>query len=101
MRQAGIIAAGALHSLRHHRARLADDHENAQILATKLHASAETNIVNIDVDRPAVEVVAHAKTLGVLLNASGPKQLRAVTHLDVSRDDVVRAAELLARAIES
>ncbi|HUZ84361.1 MAG TPA: GntG family PLP-dependent aldolase, partial [Gaiellales bacterium] len=36
MRQAGIVAAGALHALRHHRDRLVEDHRNARVLAEGL-----------------------------------------------------------------
>jgi threonine aldolase len=108
MRQAGILAAAALHALGHHRARLAEDHANARALAEKLArapgvridlASVETNIVNVEVDAPA-EAVAHAaRELGVAIHATGPAHLRAVTHLDVSRADVDAAAEILARAV--
>jgi len=109
MRQAGILAAGALFALEHHRARLAEDHANARRLAELLAgarglrvdvAGVETNLVNIDTDAPADGVSRAARDAGVLINASGPKRLRAVTHLDVSREDVERAAALLARAAE-
>ena len=99
MRQSGILAAGALHALHHHRERLADDHVAAQILAKGLGATAETNIVNIDTTKPAKDVAARAKELGVLLNASDAFRLRAVTHLDVSRADVEKATEILAKAM--
>jgi threonine aldolase len=107
MRQVGIIAAGALHALRHNRTRLAEDHENARRLAELVadapglsvdRASVETNIVNIDTRAPADTLSRAARTLGLLVNASGPNRLRAVTHLDVSRDDVERAGALLAHA---
>jgi threonine aldolase len=110
MRQAGILAAGALHALANHRARLADDHANARALAEAMTrvpgvrvdlASVETNIVNIDLDSPADAVANVARTLGVLIHASGPRRLRAVTHLEVSRADVQTAAEVLAQAIGS
>jgi len=109
MRQAGILAAGALHALAHHRRRLPDDHANARALAERLAgvrgmsvdvAAVETNIVNIDVDAPAGEVARHARSLGLAILAPGPARLRAVTHLDVSRADVERAAQLLAMALE-
>jgi threonine aldolase len=92
MRQAGVLAAAALYALEHHRARLADDHRHAAIFAGLLAgakgasvdlASVETNIVNVDLDRPADAVVAAARARGVLVNAIGPKRLRAVMHLDV------------------
>ncbi len=107
-RQAGIIAAGALYALTHNRTRLRDDHANAKLLAETLSTakgarvdldSVETNIVNIDLETPAEAVAEAAQKLGVAVNASGPMRLRAVTHLDVSRDDVARAAKLLAQAI--
>jgi threonine aldolase len=108
MRQAGIIAAGALYALAHHRARLADDHANARALAEGMArvagarvdpASVQTNIVNIDLDVPADAVASAARGLGVLIHASGPKRLRAVTHLEVSSADIHTATDTLARVI--
>jgi threonine aldolase len=109
MRQSGVIAAAARYALAHHRARLADDHANARVLAEKLAgargvhveaASVETNIVNIDVDARAEDVTRAAREAGLAINATGPKRLRAVTHLDVSRAEVERAATILAAAVE-
>ncbi len=109
MRQSGVLAAAALHALAHHRARLADDHAGARALAEKLArtpgasvdlASVETNIVNIDLEAPADVVVRHAKEQGLLINATSPKRLRAVTHLDVSRADIDAAADILTAAIQ-
>jgi threonine aldolase len=108
MRQAGILAAGALHALTHHRKRITDDHANARFLAERLTAidgmrvdvgAVETNIVNIDVDVAAEEVAKHAKALGVSVNSSGRVRLRAVTHMDVSRADVETASQILAVAL--
>jgi threonine aldolase len=108
MRQSGLLAAAALHALAHHRARLADDHANARALADRLAgtpgarvdaATVETNIVNIDLDAPADAVVKRARDAGLLINATGPRRLRAVTHLDVSRADIDAAADILAAAI--
>jgi threonine aldolase len=113
MRQAGILAAGALHALDHHRARLADDHAHAHLLAVRLAAclegtgasvdvaKVETNLVFVELAGPATSVVERARSLGVLLAASGPATLRLVTHLDVSRADAERAADLIASAIEA
>jgi threonine aldolase len=109
MRQSGILAAGALHALAHHRARLADDHANARALAERMSRAAgaavdlegvETNLVNIDLQVPADAVARVAKELGLLINAIGPRRLRAVLHLDVSRADVDAAADILASAIQ-
>jgi threonine aldolase len=108
MRQVGVIAAGALHALAHHRARLVDDHANARALAatmSRVHgvrvdrALVETNIVHIDLDVRAETVALAARDAGLLIQATGPTRLRAVTHLDVSRMDVEAAAEILSRAI--
>jgi threonine aldolase len=63
-------------------------------------ASVETNIVNVDVDVPAEDVAREARALGVAINASGPRRLRAVTHLDVSRGDMAAAAAVLAQALD-
>jgi threonine aldolase len=109
MRQSGILAAGALHALAHHRERLVDDHANARRLAEMVAkvpgasvdpSGVETNIVNIDVDAPPDAVSRAAKELGLLINPWGPKRLRAVTHLDVSRADVEAAVPILAAAIQ-
>jgi threonine aldolase len=108
MRQAGILAAGALYALGHHRTRLAEDHANARALAEKMARlegvtvdllAVETNLVNIDVDVPADDVARAAKSLGLLITASAPHRLRAVTHLDVSRQQIETAAEILTQAV--
>ena len=109
MRQAGILAAGALFALEQHRARLALDHDAARELARIVRSAPgvhvvppETNIVAIRLDengRSAAEVVQRARELGVLLNATGERALRAVTHLDVTLEQVKRAAERLCEAI--
>jgi threonine aldolase len=108
MRQVGILAAGALHALVHHRARLADDHANARALAeglAKTHGAhvdlggVETNIVNIDVEAPAQAVAVAARNMGVLLHVTAPHRLRAVTHLDVTRANVDGAIDALGKAI--
>jgi threonine aldolase len=113
MRQVGIFAAAADHALDHHLDRLADDHANARLLADRLAASraidldpttVQTNIVVFDL-RPgapdAAAVIAAARDAGVLVVAFGPRTIRAVTHLDVTREQVVDAAERLVAAAES
>jgi threonine aldolase len=98
MRQGGIIASGALHGLRNHRARLADDHANARTLAEALAAmpgveldlaDVETNIVIFRVRSvPAGELVAKLKDAGVLVLAMGAERVRAVTSLMVDAADI-------------
>jgi len=107
MRQNGIFAAAALHGLDHHLARLADDHAHARLLAERLVAGApvmldlatvQSNIVvfHLPAGLPdALTVVARARAQGVLVNPFGPRTIRAVTHLDVSRAQCERAAEVL------
>ena len=106
MRQAGILAAGGLHAVDHHRARLADDHANARAIGERLVdaknivvdlSSIHTNIVMIDLAVGTADaVIAVARENGVLLGAAGPHRIRAVTHLDVDRDGVTRAAKVIA-----
>jgi threonine aldolase len=108
MRQAGILAAAGLHALAHNVERLAEDHANARALAARLAESpslvidaqrVETNIVVFDLVDGAVpgapSFVAACRERGVLLNAMGPRTLRAVTHLDVDADACRRAADLM------
>jgi threonine aldolase len=111
MRQAGLVAAAGLHALDHHMARLVDDHDNARRLAEALVsnpkvdldlATVQTNIVVFhlrDGAPDAATVVQQAAARGVLLFAFGPRTLRAVTHLDVSTADCVRAGTILADII--
>jgi threonine aldolase len=97
MRQAGVLAAAALHALDHHVDRLAEDHAHARRLAEGLQGlpgvsvvPPQSNIVFVDLapDKPK-DVVARLRDRGVL--ATGLYKLRLVTHLDVSADDVERA----------
>jgi threonine aldolase len=108
MRQNGIFAAAALHALDHHLARLAQDHANARAFAERLAANApvrldlatvQTNLVVFhllpEAPMDALTLAARAREQGVLVNAFAPRTARAVTHLDVSRAQCERAAELL------
>jgi threonine aldolase len=111
MRQAGIIAAGALFALENHVDRLAEDHDNARRLGDHIRGidglelrppEIDTNLVIFRVD-PEIssgsQFSAKLKERGLLINAFGTQMLRAVTHLDVNRADVDRAAEILADAV--
>ena len=107
MRQAGIIAAGALYALERHRDRLVEDHNNAKRLAEGLSAmgeidldpaTVETNIVLFGVKaRPARELVRRLAEAGVLVLARDDQTIRAVTSLAVTRDDIERALEVFGR----
>jgi threonine aldolase len=109
MRQTGILAAAALHGLDCHLDRLADDHANARRLADLLTASAvvrpsapESNIVVLTLEEGGPTAQAAATRIGaagVLVVPIGPRQLRAVTHLDVTREQVEQAAHAIAGAL--
>jgi len=112
LRQAGILAAAGSYALANHVNRLADDHANARLLADELLkgddveidlATVQTNIVVFTlVERrgvpDAATFVERCRERGVLLNAFGPRVVRAVTHLDVTADDC-RAAAKVMRAV--
>ena len=108
MRQVGIFAAAGIFALDNNLARLVDDHANARLIAERLARSSriaidpetvQTNILvfRLAPDAPdAATLVAKARERGVLINAFGPRTVRAVTHLDVSREQCARAADILA-----
>jgi threonine aldolase len=109
MRQAGILAAAGSYALANNVERLTDDHANARRLADELlrgddialdRATVETNIVVFSlVDRPGVPdaatFVERCRERGVLLNAFGPRIVRAVTHLDMTADECLEAARTM------
>ncbi len=107
MRQAGIIAAGALYALEHHVERLNEDHANAKKLATAIAEmpnvtidlkSVETNILYFDVNPAfgtAKSLCDNLRDRGVLLVSTGPQRIRAVTHLDVTGNAIDRAISIL------
>ena len=105
MRQAGVLAAAALHALEHHVARLAEDHANARLLAEGLQgldgvsvAPPHTNIVFVDVvPAKAAGLVERLKAAGVL--CTGLYRLRFVTHLDVGHADIERAVPAIRAAL--
>ena len=114
MRQAGILAAAALHAIQHHRERLVEDHRRARRLAEafseipglRLCHEVRTNIVVADtggdVERRN-ELLRTAALEGVLLGpaAGGPGRFRAVTHLDVDDAGVDRAIAAVREAARS
>jgi len=124
MRQAGILAAAGLYALEHHVERLKEDHRNARRLAEgiasipglvlgaegDLGRPPETNLVYFRVDGealgdPSLDAAALSQRLrarGVLANPLGQKrdQMRMVTHLDVSREDIEETLVALRSSLE-
>jgi threonine aldolase len=113
MRQAGIVAAAGVYALDHHVDRLAEDHANARRLAEGLADAGlpldleqvETNFVQLDAARlglTADEAVMRLRAEGVLLSFAARKNvLRALTHLDISAEDVEEAIAGTVRAFSS
>lgn len=111
LRQAGMMAASAIHALEHHVERLSDDHENARLLADGIALipglSVETpvtNLVYLSVDPSlgnAGQFAMQLKSLGVLISASGRQRLRACTHLDVSKDQIPVVLDAMRAAVQS
>ena len=104
MRQAGVIAAGALYALRHHRERIPQDHERAARLAElvdtlpKSSAVARTNMVLVTTpEGEADRYLAEFAKEGVLAIGGG-NRIRMVVSLDVTESDVEDAAKAITRA---
>ena len=107
MRQAGIVAAAGLYALDHHVERLAEDHDNARVLAEGLAAldgisidpaTVETNVVIFETgDARALEAALLER--GIDIGALDRRLLRAVTHLDVDRAGVERALAVMPEAL--
>ncbi len=110
MRQAGIVAAGALYALRNSRSRLAEDHANAKALAEgiarcgkyELNAvEVETNMVRFRLPgTPAKELIERLRAHGVLVLSSDRNTIRAVANLMVSAEDIQRAIGIIAKVAE-
>ncbi len=113
MRQVGLLAAAALYALDHNMTRLAEDHAHARMIAESIAASSrivvdlatvQTNIIvfHLAPDAPsAAEFAARAWERGLLVSIFGPRTIRAVTHLDVTRQQCERAAEMIAALASS
>ena len=111
MRQAGIIAAAGSWALANHVERLAEDHNNARQFAKRVseipgvhlvNEDVQTNLIFFDVSGsqlPAQDISARLREQGVWIGAIDNERMRAVTHLDVNRDDVNEAADRLADVI--
>ena len=108
MRQAGVIAAAGLVALEKMTARLEEDHANARLLADGLAQipgvridpeRVQTNIVVFDIQdsgRSTDALSAKLKERGLLANGINPREMRMVTHKDVSRKDCETSLEITA-----
>ncbi len=113
MRQAGIIAAGALYALEHHVDRLADDHKNASDLADAIRAldgltltppDPQTNMVIFEVAPElgaAAQFTERLARRGLLMLPISATRVRAVTHLDLSAAQVRQASEILQEVVRA
>jgi threonine aldolase len=113
MRQVGVLAAAGLVALDETPPRLVDDHANARFLAEGLSqlpgisidpARVQTNIAVFDVSgtgKAPADISAALRKREVLINAINERQMRAVTHYDVSRDDCCAALEAVAAVVAS
>jgi threonine aldolase len=110
MRQAGILAAAGLYALKNNIYRLADDHANAKYLAEKINqlSSIEINMnavqTNIVVFKPlkltVEEVIESCRQKGLLLSTGKVGWIRAVTHLDVSHQNVEEATDIIQKVLK-
>jgi threonine aldolase len=112
MRQAGILAAGAIYAVQHHFDRLAEDHRRARRLAEAIAElpdvsidldTVQTNIVIFDMARAALsaeELVKRLQQENILMIHFGASKIRAVTHLHIHDDDIERTISTM-RAILS
>ncbi len=111
MRQAGVLAAAGLIALEQMPKRLAEDHQNARLLAELLRetpglkldpSKIRTNIVIVELtnkDLDSETLALRLKEQGVLVSVVNAKKVRMVTHKDVDREQVIRAAEILHRML--
>ena len=110
-RQAGIIAAGAIYALDHHRLRLADDHRHAKEFAEGLlqlpgieidPTVVETNIVRFQVTASsASQLVESCYEKGLYMLPTGPDSVRAIMHLDISDQQAQEAVKIVASAVNN
>jgi len=110
MRQAGIIAAGALYALEHNVNRLKEDHRNAGYFAEGISNlekvkislnSVQTNIVIFNVAVDANMVKTELEKKGVLLTNEGVDRMRAVFHMDVSDEMTGKVVKIFKDVFES
>ena len=105
MRQAGVLAAAGIHALQNNVERLAQDHDNARLLADLLAQvdgvrvdpeTVQTNMVFASVDPERAEPLRqYLKQRNMLIGAGS--RIRLVTHLDISAEDIKALAAAVAQ----
>ncbi len=110
MRQVGIIAKAALYSIRNHVERLRKDHRNAEVLADLIGelngmnvVSPQTNILVVELEDSNIEVSEFIEKLegkDILAGSIGPRKVRFVTHLGITKSDVEKAGEAIREIIQ-
>ncbi len=112
MRQVGVLAAAGLVALEEGPKRLAEDHGNALFLAEGLAhisgirvdlARVQTNIIILDISGTGMnstELSARLKEHGVLANGVTSETMRMLTHVDVNRQQIEKALEIIARVVK-
>jgi threonine aldolase len=111
MRQSGLLAAAALYALEHNAARLAEDHANARRLAEGLRGIDHVRLLSDEIDTnmlffrvdpawgTAEQFIERTRKHGVWMLSISPAAVRAVTHLDITAEDVERTIEIIAKVI--
>ncbi|MBL8148953.1 MAG: low-specificity L-threonine aldolase [Blastocatellia bacterium] len=106
MRQVGVLAAAGLIALEEMPARLAEDHDNAKLMAQQLAempgisivGRVQSNIIIFDISKTGLNTKDFSEKLkshGVLANGISPTEMRMLTHFDVSRSDCENAMEIV------
>ncbi len=110
MRQVGILAAAGLYAIKNNISRLAEDHANAKYLADRISElssveidikAVQTNIVSFkSQELTAEDVIEKCREMGLLISAGKVGWLRAVTHLDVNREQMKKAVEIISKVLK-
>lgn len=105
MRQAGVIAGGALYAFENQYQRLKEDHRNAKQLEIVLNEQSwvesvmevQTNIVvfHLETTQTKEKILNYLKKNGILAVSFGVNMVRLVTHLDISPEDIAKTCEVI------
>ncbi len=109
MRQSGILAAAALYALENNVKRLKEDNDNAKYFAKEISAnpniiidtdSVHTNIVVFQIKgMPKDTFLQKMNEKNLLLSSGSYSNIRAVFHLDVSKEETIKAAEIIVNGV--